>query len=99
MGARATAPALVNAARQAGSEQHIDPGHLILNWAYQEGGGSFAVANAALGILEKTVASSGNSIDGPDVLRNYMLAYLDSTKLPEETYEFIKRVTMPGDLS
>jgi hypothetical protein len=99
VGARATPTALVKAARQAGTEQHIDPGHLVLNWAYQAAGDSFAVANAALAILEPTVDAPGITIDGPGILRKYMLAYLDKTKVPEETYKFILRVTMAEDLS
>ncbi len=92
VGAGATARALANAAHQAGTAEHIDPGHLVLNCAFQAGGDFFAVANAALAMLEPTA-------DAPDILRKYMLSYLDKTKVPEETYEFILRVTKPEGLS
>jgi hypothetical protein len=91
-GSGATARGLANAAHQAGTGEHIDPGHLVLNCAFQAGGEFFAIANAALALLEPNA-------DAPNILRSYMLAHLDKTKLPDETYEFILRVTKPEGLA
>jgi hypothetical protein len=93
IGSRPTAMALVNAALEAGKTEKIDPGHLILNWAYQSGGDSFAIANAALAMLEPDISASGTRTDGRLILYQYLHAYLDATKLPEESYEFIVRAT------
>src|SRR5262249_44964823 len=86
VGGKAGARALAQAAYQAGANERIDPGHLVLNCAYQEGGDFFRIANAALNLLEP-------SGDAPRLVRQRMLAHLDRTKLSADTYEFILRVT------
>lgn len=86
VGHRASAQGLARAARQAGTHERIDPGHIILNCAYQTGGNFFAVANAALKLLEP----SGDAVA---LIHSRMTVHLDKSKLPEDTYEFILRVS------
>jgi len=82
VGRKASARALARAALQAGEKEQIDPGHIVLNCAFQMGGDFFAIANAALRLLEPHA-------DAVASLRSTMLANLDKTELPEDTYEFI----------
>ena len=89
VGYEATGQSLARAALDAGTHERIDPGHLVLNCAYQMGGNFFKVANAALNILEPHADAVGS-------VRSKMLAHLDERKLPEETYEFILRVAHAG---
>jgi hypothetical protein len=89
VGYEASVKSLARAALAAGTHEQIDPGHLVLNCAYQMGGNFFAVANAALNILEPHADAVG-------LVRSKMLAHLDKTKLPEETYEFVLRVAHAG---
>jgi hypothetical protein len=83
------ARALAKAAYQAGVHERIDPGHIVLNYAYQMGSDGFAVANAALKLLEPHADAVG-------LVRSRMLAHLDKTGLSEDTYEFILRATRAG---
>jgi len=84
-----SARALARAALQAGVQEQIDPGHIVLNCAYQMGSDFFPFANAALRLLEPHA-------DAVALIRSRMTAHLDKTKLPEDTYEFIMRVTRAG---
>jgi len=84
-----SARALAKAAYQAGVHVQIDPGHIVLNYAYQMGSDYFAVANAALKLLEPHADAVG-------LVRSRMMAHLDKTKLSEDTYEFILRATRAG---
>jgi hypothetical protein len=84
-----SAQALAKAAYQAGVQEQIDPGHIILNCAYQMGNNFFAVANAALRLLE-------SHADAVGLVRSKMLAHLDKSRLSEDTYEFILRATRAG---
>jgi Zn-dependent peptidase ImmA (M78 family) len=86
VGPRVSARALARAAYQAGVHEQIDPGHLVLNCAYQMGNDFFAAANAALKLLEPAVG----------LVRSRMLAHLDKTMLSEDTYEFILRAAQAG---
>ena len=86
---KASARSLAQAALNAGTHERIDPGHLVLNCAYQMGGNFFAVANAALNLLEPHADAVG-------VVRSHMLAHLDKTKLPADTYEFVLRLAHAG---
>lgn len=86
VGDRVSARALARAASQAGVHEHIDPGHLVLNCAHQMGSDFFAVANAALNLLEPHADAVG-------LVRSKMLARLDKTLLSEDTYECILRAT------
>lgn len=89
VGFKASARSLAHAALDAGAHERIDPGHLVLNCAYQMGGNFFAVANAALNLLEPHADAVG-------VVQSHMLAHLDKTKLPEDTYEFVLRIAHAG---
>ncbi len=89
MGPRRSARVLARAALQAGVHEQIDPGHIILNCAYQMGSDFFALANAALTHLEPHA-------DAVVMVRPRMIAHLDKTKLPEDIYEFILRVSQTG---
>ena len=89
VGARVSARALARAAYQAGVDEQIDPGHIVLNCAYQMGSDFFAVAKAALKLLEPQADAVG-------LVRSRMLAHLDKTLPPADTYEFILRATQAG---
>lgn len=89
MGLGRSAQALARAALQVGVHEQIDPGHIVLNCAYQMGTDFFALANAALRLLEP----HGDAVA---LVRSRMIAHLDKTKLPEDIYEFIMRVTRAG---
>jgi hypothetical protein len=89
VGPRVSARALARAAYQAGAHEQIDPGHLILNCAYHVGSSFFAVANAALKLLEPHADAVG-------LVRSRMMAHLDKTTLSEDIYEFILRATQAG---
>jgi hypothetical protein len=80
---------LARAALQAGVHEQIDPGHIVLNCAYQMGSDFFALANAALAQLEPHA-------DAVAIVRSRMIAHLDKAKLPEDIYDFILRVTRAG---
>ena len=84
-----SARALARAALDAGVHEQIDPGHIVLNCAYQMGGDFFALANAALAQLEPHA-------DAVAIVRSRMFVHLDKTKLPKDTYDFILRVTRAG---
>jgi Zn-dependent peptidase ImmA (M78 family) len=89
VGSGVSARALARAADQTGVHEHIDPGHIVLNCAYQMGGDFFAVANAALKLLEPHADAVG-------LVRSRMIAHLDKAMLSEDTYEFILRATRAG---
>lgn len=89
VGSRVSARALARAAYQAGVAEQIDPGHIVLNCAYQMGSDFFAVANAALKLLEPQA-------DAMSLVQSRMLAHLDKSMLSEDTYEFILRATQAG---
>jgi Zn-dependent peptidase ImmA (M78 family) len=86
IGSAVSARALARAAYQAGVHEQIDPGHIVLNCAYQMGSDFFAVANAALKLLEPHADAVG-------LVRSRMIAHLDKAMLSEDTYEFILRAT------
>jgi hypothetical protein len=89
VGGVVTARSLATAAVQAGVSLRIDPGHLILNCAHQAQGVDFALANAALNVLEP-------GGDAPRVIHERMMAQLDRAAIPEETFAFIARATGAG---
>jgi hypothetical protein len=86
MGPGRSARGLARAALDACVHEQIDPSHIVLNCAYQMGGDFFALANAALRLLEPHT-------DAVALVRSRMIAYLDKTKLPKDVYDFILRVT------
>lgn len=85
-GNRLTAPALADAARREGEKRRVDPGVVALNYAW--GQQFFAVGNAALKCIEPDA-------DAPGLIRKRMLDYLEWDELPEETAQFLLRITQP----
>jgi hypothetical protein len=63
------ARSLVTSALELGMAERIDPGHIVLNCAHHAKGSYFALANAALNLLEPKG-------DAPDVIHKRMLAHL-----------------------
>ncbi len=80
---------LADLARRLGREHRIDPGHLVLNYAHSMGQDFFAVANAALGKLEK--------VNAAEIVRRKLAEHLDWSRLPEASSEFLMRVSRSGD--
>jgi hypothetical protein len=76
---------LVHFAKEYGRELKIDPGHIILNYAHTMGKEFFPVANAALGKL--------GSPDAMGVVRRKLAQHLDWSRLPEDSSEFLMRVS------
>jgi hypothetical protein len=76
-------------AREIGRQRMIDPGHVVLNYAHSMGKDFFAVANAALKFLEPHADAVG-------MLRAKMAESLDWSRLPEDSSEFLMRVTRHG---
>lgn len=86
---------LAESALEIGRGMRIDPGHLVLNYAHSMGPGFFAVANAALSRIEPKK-------DALDLARRKMAEHLDWSSLPEESSEFLMRMSQaekPSDLS
>jgi hypothetical protein len=77
---------LADDARRIGRQQMIDPGHVVLNYAYSMGQDFYAVANAALARLEP----HANAVDA---IRSVMADRLDWSRLPDDSSEFLMRVT------
>ncbi len=83
------AQALADEARRIGRLQKIDPGHVVLNYAHAMGAGFYAVANAALKRLDP-------SADAIQTIRAALADQLDWSRLPEDSSEFLMRVTRHG---
>lgn len=81
---------LAEESRQIGRLQKIDPGHVVLNYSHSMGRDFFAVANAALARLEV----HGDAIK---TIRATLADRLDWSRLPEESSEFLMRVTRHED--
>lgn len=77
---------LAEEARQIGRLQMIDPGHVILNYAHSMGDDFYAVGNAAL----KRLDPHANAIK---IIRATLADRLDWSRLPEDSSEFLMRVT------
>ncbi len=80
------AQGLAEEAKRIGRLEMIDPGHVVLNYAHSMGNGFFAVANAALTRLDP----EANAIA---FIRGVMADRLDWSNLPEDSSEFLMRVT------
>ncbi len=80
------AAGLARNAHEAGSQGGIDPGHIVLNYAHSMGRQFFSVGQAALKLLEPHP-------NAPALVRSKMAANLDWSLLPEESCEFLMRVT------
>jgi hypothetical protein len=77
---------LAEDAARIGRQQMIDPGHLILNYAYSMGADFYPVANAALTRLNPHADAIGE-------IRSVMADQLDWSRLPDDSSEFLMRVT------
>ncbi|MDW8265239.1 MAG: hypothetical protein RMJ52_07890 [Gemmataceae bacterium] len=77
---------LAQLAREFGRRNRVDPGHVVLNCAHTEGGGFWAVANAALKLLYP-------DNDAIKIVSERLAANLDWEKLPEDSSEFLMRIT------
>lgn len=75
---------LAEAARQFGAEHGIDPGVVVLNYAWTMK--NFACANKALEFLEP-------EIDAVGLFHKKMLDYLDRDAIPDESFEWLLRIT------
>jgi hypothetical protein len=78
-------------ADQEGRKEGISPGHLILNYSHSMGGSTgafFAVANAALKIIEK-------STDGRRIIADKMASAMEWSELPEDAADFVMKMTTP----
>lgn len=76
---------LAEAARHKGSEDHVCPGHVVLNYIHGLGPAFFPLGNAALAKLEPRPA-------GPRILRDCLASNLDWSQLPEENAEYLMRM-------
>ncbi len=88
-GAWPDAETLAAEARQIGRQEMIDPGHVVLNYAHSMGADFFPVAQLALARL----------YPGADAIRDIrekMADTLDWSRLPEDSSEFLMRVTRQG---
>jgi IrrE N-terminal-like domain len=77
---------LAEAACRIGRQDMVDPGHIVLNYAHSMGPDFYAVGNAALKRLEPEANAFGN-------IREKMSERLDWSRLPEDSSEFLMRVT------
>ncbi len=75
--------------RRIGNQQMIDPGHVALNYAHSMGKEFFPVGRAALNLLEPKADAVG-------IIREKMAERLDWSRLPEDSSEFLARVTQHG---
>ena len=80
------AQGLAEEAKRIGRRQMIDPGHVVLNYAHSMGPDFFGVANAALARLNP----DANAIA---LIRGVMADRLDWSNLPDDSSEFLMRVT------
>ena len=86
---------LAREAIRIGHAKRIDPGHLVLNYAHSMGKSFFPVANAALSRIDP-------ENDALNLARRKMAEHLDWSSLPEESSEFLMRmshVEKPSDSS
>ena len=78
---------LARLARGYGERNKVDPGHVVLNLANTIGGSYFGVANAALKILNPEADAIG-------LIGERLAANLDWENLPEDSSEFLMRMTL-----
>jgi hypothetical protein len=77
---------LARGALEIGKRQQIDPGHIVLNYAHSMGKAFFPVAKASSKLLEPRG-------DAVFQVRTKMAENLDWNLLPEDSSEFLMRVT------
>lgn len=83
------AAGLAKAAREIGRKSMIDPGHIVLNYAHSMGKSFYPVALAALKVLDP-------HDDAVTKVRTKMAGNLDWSLLPEDSSEFLMKVTQHG---
>ena len=83
------AEGLATSAKEIGRKSMIDPGHVVLNYAHSMGDSFYSVGNAALKLLEPNA-------DAVAKVRTKMAENLDWSRLPEDSSEFLMRVTQHG---
>ncbi len=77
---------LAEQAKEYADLYQIDPGHVVLNCAHTIGGGFWGVASAALNIIEPYADAIG-------MIGKRIAANLDWERLPEDSSEFLMRIT------
>jgi len=82
---------LAKSAQDIGRKSMIDPGHVVLNYAHSMGTSFFPVAQAALKILDP-------HDDAVVKVRSKMAGNLDWSRLPEDSSEFLMRVSQHGQI-
>jgi hypothetical protein len=75
---------LAKEAYQFGKEHRISPGHIILNYAFTHK--RFPLGNKALSLLEP-------GRDAVELVRSTMIRKIDITLIPEDSGDFLLRVT------
>lgn len=80
---------LARAAGEIGHQKFIDPGHIVLNYAHSMGKSFYPVGMAAANLLEP-------NFDAVKHVRAKLAAHLDWGMLPEDSSEFLMRVTRHG---
>ena len=80
------ASGLAAEASRIAKEKQIDPGHVVLNYANTMGKNFFAVANAALALLD-------GLDDASELVRRRLAKHLDWERLPADSSEFVMRMT------
>ncbi len=80
------AKSLAEQAKDFGRRHQVDPGHAVLECANVIGGGFWGVANAALKILEPQADAIGS-------IQQRLAGNLDWERLPEDSSEFLMRIT------
>lgn len=83
------AEGLAASATDIARKSMIDPGHVVLNYGHSMGSSFFPVSNAALKLLEPNA-------DAVAKVRTVMAENLDWSRLPEDSSEFLMRVTQHG---
>lgn len=79
---------LAEIAKQYGLAHQIDPGHIVLNYSNNKGSSFLALGNAALRLISPHA-------DAPKALHEQMASNLDWSGIPEDSSEFLMRVTSP----
>jgi hypothetical protein len=77
---------LAERVEQLGRQLMIDPGHAVLNYAHSMGQDFYAVANAALARLDP-------HSDAIRTIREVLANRLDWSRLPEDSSEFLMRIS------
>lgn len=80
---------LAKNAHEIGQRTQVDPGHIVLNYANSMGKTFFPVARAALRHIEPHA-------DAIRLIRDRMAENMDWSQLPEDSCEFLMRVTRGG---